>query len=332
MVQHGTGTTLSPSGPETSCGVFSPEHTVVIHNPVSGRLTSRRQATRLASELQSRGFPIYRTGRPGDGTEIAARCAREGARAVIVVGGDGTILETLQRLPPAVALATFPAGTVNLLARGLPVPRRVRPWLALLEQATTRQVYFGMCEATVFASVASAGFDAETVRQVSPSLKRWLTEGAYALKALQLYAHYRPPKYEVVVDGERCEEPILGVLIGLGPYFGGRRRVFPKAELGAPRLDVILLTGRHKRLLWAYAWGMVTGRLAKLPGAIYRQARHLQIASNPPAAVELDGDYFGHSPVTVQVQPQPRAVLALQDSYSARGLPGAQPVRDSGAK
>ena len=328
MVQQGTGTTLSPSEGDAASGVFTPEHAIVIHNPASGRPSSRWQATRLAKELHSRGFPVYRTSRPGEGSEIAARCAREGAHAVIVIGGDGTVLEALQRLPPEVALATFPAGTVNLLARGLPVPMRTRPWLALLEQATTRQVYFGVCEATAFASVASAGFDAETVRQVDPSLKRWISEGAYALKALQLYARYRPPKYDIVLDGTRCEQPILGILVGLGPYFGGPRRVFPKANLGAPHLDVILLTGQHKRRLWAYAWGMVSGRLTKLPGVIYRQARHLEIASSPPAAIELDGDYFGRSPVTVRVQQRARVVLALQERGGADRSGGAGAFAD----
>ena len=103
---------------------FSPDKTAVLHNPVSGRAVSRRRACKMLTDLATAGYEIHQTQEPGQATSLARQCVADGAEALVIVGGDGTILEAIQDLSPSVRLAPFPTGTVNLFVRGLGLPFR----------------------------------------------------------------------------------------------------------------------------------------------------------------------------------------------------------------
>jgi diacylglycerol kinase family enzyme len=284
---------------------------VVIRNPVSGRqFGSQRRAAQLVRELRGRGFSIDDTTGPGDATGIARAACKAGADYAVIVGGDGTLLDAVQGLAPHVRIAIFPTGTVNLFARGLKIPFEVEPWLRMLESGTTRLTYMGLCNGRPFTSCASVGLDSETVAQVNPRLKRAVQEVAYGLRAFELYFRWVTPQFQVQIDGEVVHEPLQGVLIGKGPYFGGPNVIFPDADLSRPELQVALLVGTHKRILWKYVGGMLTGRLPLMRGPVYRTCRTVSIQTDPPIHVELDGDAAGSTPVTISVDAVARSFVA----------------------
>src|SRR5438132_3441586 len=99
---------------------------VLISNPKTGRYPSRRPAIEeICNYLRTRGLDVQlmSTRGPGDATRLAANAARNGARNVIVSGGDGTINEGLQGLVGTdVRIAILPRGTANVLARELELP------------------------------------------------------------------------------------------------------------------------------------------------------------------------------------------------------------------
>ncbi|HVF27191.1 MAG TPA: acylglycerol kinase family protein, partial [Pyrinomonadaceae bacterium] len=100
-------------------------HTIrLISNPRAGRGGAHRarEVVRFCEHMAARGITVeveHTTG-PHDATRLARLAAEEGACAVIVSGGDGTINEALQGLVNTnVRLGIWPAGTANVLAREL---------------------------------------------------------------------------------------------------------------------------------------------------------------------------------------------------------------------
>lgn len=290
---------------------FNPSQTVVIRNPVSGRFWTRRQAQLCEQRLAWMGYKIAHTRYPGHATTIAADfIANHPGAAVIVIGGDGTVQEVIQQLPLTTPLAVFPTGTVNLLASALNVPKKLSEWLLLLQKGHLRPVFGATCNGRRFTSVASAGLTGQTVKNVNPWLKKRIQEFAYGIAAFIGFFLYRNPKWQIQLDGQFITEPLQGIILGKGPHYGGTRIIFPKANMAIPQLDICLLAGKSKWLLWKYVWGMLSGSLPRMGGAIYRQARVVHIASDPPIDVELDGDYFATTPVQITVDTAPRYILA----------------------
>lgn len=295
--------------------IFDPETTLVIRNPVSGYGVSRRRADRLEVLLASRGYRVRHTDGPGAASRIARSFGEDRPEAALmVVGGDGSLFEAIRTLPERVPLAFFPTGTVNLLARSLEIPRDPGPWLELLDREELREAYFSRCNGRPFVSIGSVGLDAETIRKTDQRLKLAFQKVAIGAKAFQLYWTHRVPEYRVTLDGERIGLPLVGIIFGAQPYYAGPSRILAEASHAQRDLDVLLLTGRRRRVLWKYAAGMLTGRLPRWRGIVYRKATMLRIETEPPMAVELDGDYFGETPVEIEVEKHPRRVLAPESS------------------
>ena len=261
--------------------------------------------------MRARGYTVcHTTGPKRAGAIAAAHCEKHKSPAVVLIGGDGTVFESIESLPLDVPLGVFPSGTVNLLARALDIPGEIATWLALLERGSLRPMYFARCNGRPFTCVGSAGFDAETLRHVKPQFKKTLQEAAIGLEAFRRYWRHKPSSYRVTLDDTTVSGPFVGVFFGLQPYYGGRHRIMENAHTERRELDVGLLRGGHKRALWRYAIGVRTGRLPRQQGCELRKATRLRIEADPPTSVQLDGDFYCETPIEIEVEKTPRLVLA----------------------
>jgi diacylglycerol kinase family enzyme len=291
---------------------FHPDHSLVIVNPSSGRPYLRARRSALLKELRLMGYRIVPTKERRHATDLARRAEEEGKRGIVVVGGDGTLLEVIHGISSQMAIAPFPSGTINLLALALGVPATPRAWLRILRQGILRSIYSGMVGEVPFMSVASVGFDAQVVAELDKRVhwKRRLQEGAFAFVALKEFLNYTPPRIEVYLDGERFAESVLGVLVGKVPYFAGSRLIFPTISPFDPELEVILLAGDRKFSLVRYTYGLLTGRLAGMEGVYVRRVREVEVFSDPPCPVEVDGEPYGNTPVRFTVSPSNYSFLS----------------------
>src|SRR6476659_7009042 len=103
--------------------------TTFLVNPASDNgVTGRRwpELAHRAAGLGLSGETLLSTG-PGNIATLAEQAARDGARLVVAVGGDGTINETVDGLMRAGAeteLATIPLGTGMDFGRTYGIPSR----------------------------------------------------------------------------------------------------------------------------------------------------------------------------------------------------------------
>src|SRR5215211_9229335 len=100
---------------------------VLIYNPKAGRnFDPTRPVEAFCAAARAGGVEVEArpTAGPNDAARIAEEAARAGATDVIARGGDGTVHEAIQGLVGAAArLMVWPAGTANVLARQLGIPR-----------------------------------------------------------------------------------------------------------------------------------------------------------------------------------------------------------------
>src|SRR5262249_59899182 len=116
----------------------------LIFNPTAGAL--RRdpgKIERLTRAFARQGIDVMLvpTVRVGDGTHLARQSVNDGAGIVIVCGGDGTINEAAQSLVGTeTALAVWPCGTANVLARELRLPCDENSLSELIAGRTARTI------------------------------------------------------------------------------------------------------------------------------------------------------------------------------------------------
>jgi diacylglycerol kinase (ATP) len=286
---------------------------VLIVNPNAGR--SRADAARSIELFRERcgalgvGVEVAPTEGPGDAARLAAGAARSGLGEVIARGGDGTVHEVLQGLAGTGArLLVWPAGTANVLARQLNLPRGAAEAAEVLARGRARPITLGVAtsgktgERRYFFMVAGVGLDASVVRQVRPRLKRRVGEAAFWYAGLGHLAHWRPREFEVAIGDEVFAATYAA--IGKAPWYGGGLAITPRARLDAEEFEVCLISTRSRvrylRLLGRALRGGVAAEGAD--GICFRTARAVRASGE--ALVQADGELIGELPMTFEMAPE----------------------------
>ena len=286
---------------------------MLVSNPNAGRGGARRALAlaRFREALAARGVEteVWETRAPGDASRLAARAAREGARTLIVSGGDGTINEALQGvIGKNLRLAVWPAGTANVLGRELRMPFDAARAAEVVARGRTLRVTVGCAtgegdEASrrYFLLMAGVGLDASVVSRVPARLKRRAGEAAFWYAGLGHLARWRPKEFTVEVGGESYRATFAAV--GKAPRWGGGLAVTPRARLDAEEFEVCLVNSRS-RLRYLRLLGSALRGGAKEGARGVRFLRAARVGARGDALVQLDGELVGSLPMTFEVVPE----------------------------
>src|SRR5918997_1666643 len=157
---------------------MSERKAVLIYNPRAGRHADpARPVEAFCAAARALGLEVEAraTAGPNDAARIAAEAARAGATDVVARGGDGTVHEAIQGLVGSGArLLVWPAGTANVLARQLNLPRGAEEAARVLVGGGSRRITLGAAtsertgERRYFFMLAGVGLDASVVKRVGP--------------------------------------------------------------------------------------------------------------------------------------------------------------------
>ena len=125
----------------------------------------------------------------------------QGADLIFVWGGDGMV----QRCVDVVAgtdatIAILPAGTANLFASNLGIPKHIDAAVEVGLTGERRKLDVGRLNREMFAVMAGVGFDARVIRDASPEMKRHFGRSAYVWAGAK-NLHAKPFGAQIVVDG-----------------------------------------------------------------------------------------------------------------------------------
>ena len=212
-----------------------------------------------------------------------------GADVVIVCGGDGTVRACLEGLARgSVPMAIYPAGTGNLLARNLDLPREPEAIVAAAIAGPRVQVDLGRLEGEVFAVMAGAGLDATIMAETSSEAKDRFGVVSYIVEGVR-HISDPPTEARISVDGEIVGSGSwLTILVGnLGRLPGGVD-LFGDSRIRDEALDLVAVpAGELSDALVVGASVLARGdddRLLRLRGPRFT----LEFTS--PTPYELDGE------------------------------------------
>lgn len=215
-------------------------------NPVAGTGRARGLIDRAYAALRTAG-PVELVESTGarDETRLAMEAAHANARALVVLGGDGSVSHAARGLIQArsmIPLATFAAGTGNDFAKSLRVPAHDYLAMArLLESGVTRVIDAGEIDGIPFVNSAGFGFDVEVLKRTRDATRASWLHGTPRYLVMALQQLFRYPGFDAAVDAlERGEtRRWLTIVFANGEWFGGAFRIAPDAQLASKQLDVI---------------------------------------------------------------------------------------------
>lgn len=275
-----------------------------IANPKAGR-GRQALAADIADRLRAAGATVNFCSQASEAAsfEEARSAAGKGAADVIVAaGGDGTIRLAAKAVAgTGVPLGVIPLGTGNVLAHEVGLPRDAAGIARLLLEGSARPVNTAMANGELFLLMAGAGFDGRIIRALDHRLKGRIGKLAYLPPVLGALAH-GADQLHVTIDGKAHRT--TWVVVANASRYGGNFVIAPGASILSPGLEVVLFHGdlRRHRLEQLAALGL--GRLPRqaVPGdGAIEQIRGatVEITSARPVPVQLDGDTFIETPLTI---------------------------------
>jgi diacylglycerol kinase (ATP) len=247
----------------------------------------------LRRELERQGVsePLwYEVPKSRKAPERVRSAVEEGAELLFVWGGDGTVQRCIDALDGAdVAVAIVPAGTANLFASNLGIPKDIEEAVQTGLHGARRKIDVGRMNGERFAVMAGAGFDAQMIREAEAGLKDRVGRVAYVWTGLNQLGR-KPFEAEIKVDGTSWFEGKAScVLLGnLGELFAGVE-AFEAARPDDGVLELGVVTA-DSVLDWARTIARTAlGASSSSPFVQVTKARSVEVTFDRKVLYEVDG-------------------------------------------
>jgi len=289
-----------------------PKKCVIIYNPEAAKLKGRgsdrlERARRILTEAGYETILAPTCG-PGAAVALARDWVAHGADLIVAAGGDGTINEVAEGVVrSAVPLGILPAGAANVLATETGMSCNLETAARELLTYTPERISVGRLDfnngspgSRHFLLMAGIGLDARIIYNLSAPLKANLGKVAYWITAFSLMGR-RLEEFSVTIDDRsyRCSFALVSKVRN----YGGDLEIARNTSLFDDQFEVVLFQGQNSVRYVQYFLGVLLNRLQGMEGVSILRARklHLSPVRDTRVHMQVDGEYAGHLPGSVEV-------------------------------
>jgi diacylglycerol kinase (ATP) len=268
-------------------------HVVLVSNPKSGS-SDDEALERVAKHLSEIGEVIRVA--PGSVDSFADELDEpvDGAAAVVVAGGDGTLNHAVNGLRDKLdetQLGLVPMGTGNDLARSMGIPLEPGEAAAAIVSGRSRPLDVGIARSAgaerLFVNACMGGFPVSVDEAMEGPIKERL--GPFAFWVGGAKALTDLIRYEVSV-GDRRWEGLLALGVGNGKTAGGGIRVFPQADPCDGRLDICALAADSVADGLRLVTRLRSGEHVELPTVDHVPMERFTVEATPQMEFNVDGE------------------------------------------
>jgi diacylglycerol kinase (ATP) len=284
--------TIDSDLPEGSAGrnrMSRPVVAVIAHSgkTLGGGLTELRDTLASAGVADPLWFEVPKSRKA---PKRVRQALDRGATLFFVWGGDGMVQRCVDALAGSDAvLAIIPAGTANLFASNLEIPKDIAAAVAIGLAGNRRRFDIGKINGEHFTVMAGAGLDALMIHSADGVLKERLGRAAYVLTGAKHTTATRVGT-KVTVDGDKWFTGKAScVLVGNVGKLMGNIAAFPDArpDDGVLEIGVVTAEGRWQ---WTRTLARTaTGNAPASPFVETSRGRKFDVRFSKAIRYELDG-------------------------------------------
>ena len=292
---------------------------IVVLNPKSGSSGEDFKAE-IEKALHTRGieYSMLETTLEISGGDLARKAWEDGATHIVACGGDGTIMSVVNGLGHAMEeknikgddeaaplLSIIPGGTANLIAAALDIPHDVEKSVSIAVAGENKVIDLGRCGPHLFALGVGLGLTERLVSQASTKQKETLGKAAYALAMLKELGA-KPVTFTIKRDDKKSHRKRgVAIVIANAGEIGGALKFAPDAKMDDGLLDICILHRFYLRDVLRLIWNMLLGRVREDRAVSFYHAKRVEIRSNPPLDLQVDGEVVDlQTPLVCEVVPR----------------------------
>jgi diacylglycerol kinase (ATP) len=272
-------------------------------------------------DMQEIPYRTFYTEYSGHAIEIAKKITcmnKDVIKAVIAVGGDGTIHEVFNGLKdhPEIPLGFISGGSGNDIVRvHTKKIKGVKSQVSYIKRNRTIKSDSGTIqlmnrskETQVFLSAIGIGLDGEVAKYANEATyKKFLHKIklgtlAYVFTLFKVLKFYRPDSILLKIDDQdHVFDHVWLVAIGNMPYYGGGMKICPEASYNDGVLDICVVHNLSMIKLLLLFISVFWGGHVKVKGVSQFKGSKIEVTTKRPFAIHADGEYKGTTPVSIEV-------------------------------
>jgi diacylglycerol kinase (ATP) len=250
---------------------------------------------------------ILFTERRGHATELVEEnLDKENWKAVVAVGGDGTVNEVAKALVNrSTPLGILPLGSGNGLARHLGLPLTLSLSLKRLFDGAVNTIDSAELNGIPFFCTAGMGFDAYVGYLFSQQHSRGLA--TYVNVSMRSYWSYKPQQYKL--NGKPIK--VFSLSFANAGQFGNNAWVAPQASVFDGLLDICTIMPFPKWYGSNLTYKLFTKQLKPSAYISYQLASDAVIEADKPPMIHYDGEPLQLETTRIEIKVKPKSLRII---------------------
>ena len=276
----------------------------IIFNPAAGKKTAQKNLTVVEKALAERGleFTRHQTRAAHDAEEIAKRLTLAGETDIIVMGGDGTLHETLNGLddPAKVRLGLIPSGTGNDFAGRVNIPMDAEKAISLIIDGEAKETDYLEVDGVRCMNVGGIGIDVDVLERCQRGKLKGKIK--YLMSLIQSLFSFKGMSISIESEGVKEKHNALIAAACNGSQFGGGISICPIADAADGLIDVVVVDciGGVFKLIGAFMQ-LMKGKILEYPRTTHFRCERVSFGTDEPCTAQLDGELYKNLRFDVKV-------------------------------
>lgn len=277
----------------------------VVVNPWSGEGKKRKLHARVLAHFAALGqkIRVFTPEKKGQIGKLAREITQRGEGDLVVVGGDGSLHAALNGFTnfDRCALGLVPCGTGNDFAAFAGIPEEPERAVELIVRGAPKYTEFMQLPQGVRGiNAAGTGIDVEILRRCRKS--KWLRgKLQYVISLIISLIKFKNYELSARLNGHEVHYKTLIACVGNGARIGGGIRMCPAAALGDNLLDFVAVDNVKKSRIIPAFIKLMQGRILEEKFSRFERCSHIEIFSDKPLTVQVDGELYEGLPFVVDV-------------------------------
>lgn len=293
-----------------------------IVNPNAGKRKGEKDWKTIESLLIQNEIPfeVVFTRYKFQAVELTQKYIEKGFRTIIAVGGDGNLNEvingifTQNKIPTTeFAVGMIPIGTGNDWGRTYNIPT---DYFQILRVIKTKKkvlqdigkVWYhqdGSKASRYFINMAGMGFDAQVANLTNK--QKELGKGnafSYLLNIFTVLWKHQAKNARFSFNETSFNELVFSMTVAICNYSGGGMMQAPKARPDDGLFDLTIIKDVGKMFVIKNISKLYDGSFIELPQVETFTSNYIEIESQFPITLEVDGESLGHTPFQFKIIPK----------------------------
>jgi len=278
----------------------------IIWNPASGGKSEKIiKSFNEYISAQKIEFKIHDTSETKNASKTVSASLDHTYSDLVIIGGDGTINESINGLSYDIPISVIPAGTGDDFIKMIEIGKSQEEIFETALFGKIQKIDLGVCNGRKFINGVGIGFDGQIVEDMAvkriPFLKG---HAAYYYHVLKILGGYLERPFIYSIDKVDYKKELILLTVGNGSTFGGGFKLMPDAKLDDGLLEICEI-GRFpplKRFLNIHR--LSNGTHGVLPRVNFYQTKEITVKSDAELFAHIDGERMGSPPYVIKVLPK----------------------------